>query len=276
MKRFLTLLFTLCLLLSACGKAPAEPAGIMEPPATASPAEPTPSPAAQLERLSPAEREQRKLEEGEEWLSEYFVHWGKFYSQKEDYEAFLALPQEEPAVFSVQYFFKEGEAGQQFNQLNNHYMRLFEEMEEIENAAREGRQLQGYTYGADTSAWEYSNPNVEKSALPLEYFQLADQLQQIGSQITPELQAQRDEERNQLKLELAQLLAEQGFKTEVWATKTVEDYGEKLYYICFLTATPAQLWGLEALTEISPVFIDPQYESVRQRFDIPIWTSEKT
>ena len=276
MKKVLILLFTLCLLLSACGKAPAEPAGIMEPPATESPAEPTPSPAAQLERLSPEEREQRKLEEGEEWLSEYFVHWGKFYSQKEDYEAFLALPQEEPAVFSVQYFIKEGEAGQRFNQLNNQYMRLFEEMEEIENAAREGRQIQGYTYGADTSAWEYSNPNVEKSALPLEYFQLADQLQQIGSQITPELQAQRDEERNQLKLELAQLLAEQGFKTEVCATKTVEDYGEKLYYICFLTATPAQLWGLETLTDISPVFIEPQYESVRLRFDIPIWTSEGT
>lgn len=276
MKRFLILLFTLCLLLSACGKAPAEPAGIMEPPATESPAEATPSPAAQLKRLSPAEREQRKLEEGEEWLSEYFVHWGKFYAQKEDYEAFLALPQEEPAVFSVQYFFKEGEAGQQFNQLNNQYMRLFEEMEEIENAAREGRQIQGYTYGADTSAWEYSNPNVEKSALPLESFQLADQLQQIGSQITPELQAQREEERNQLKLELARLLAEQGFKTEVWATKTVEDYGEKLYYICFLTATPAQLWELETLTDISPVSIEPQYESVRQRFDIPIWTSEET
>ena len=276
MKKVLILLFTLCLLLSACGKAPAEPAGIMEPPATESPAEPTPSPAAQLERLSPAEREQRKLEEGEEWLSEYFVHWGKFYSQKEDYEAFLALPQEEPAVFSVQYFTKEGVAGQRFNQLNNQYMRLFEEMEEIENAAREGRQIQGYTYGADTSAWEYSNPNVEKSALPLEYFQLADQLQQIGSQITPELQAQRDEERNQLKLELAQLLAEQGFKTEVWATKTVEDYEEKQVYICFLTATPEELWELETLTEISPVFIEPQYESVRLRFDIPIWTSEET
>ena len=276
MKNVLILLFTLCLLLSACGKAPAEPAGIMEPPATESPAEPTPSPAAQLKRLSTEEREQRKLEEGEEWLSEYFVHWGKFYAQKEDYEAFLALPQEEPAVFSVQYFIKEGEAGQQFNQLNNQYMRLFEEMEEIENAAREGRQIQGYTYGADTSAWEYSNPNVEKSALPLEYFQLADQLQQIGSQITPELQAQRDEERNQLKLELAQLLAEQGFKTQVWATKTVEDYGEKQVYICFLTATPAQLWALETLTEISPVFIEPQYESVRLRFDIPIWTSEGT
>ena len=276
MKKVLILLFTLCLLLSACGKAPAEPAGIMEPPVTESPAEATPSPAAQLERLSPAEREQRKLEEGEEWLSEYFVHWGKFYSQKEDYEAFLALPQEEPAVFSVQYFIKEGEAGQQFNQLNNQYMRLFEEMEEIENAAREGRQIQGYTYGADTSDWEHTNPNVEKSALPLEYFQLADQLQQIGSQITPELQAQREEERNQLKLELARLLAEQGFKTEVWATKTVEDYEEKQYYICFLTATPAQLWGLETLTDISPVFIEPQYESVRLRFDIPIWTSEKT
>lgn len=276
MKKVLILLFTLCLLLSACGKAPAEPAGAVEPPATESPAEPTPSPAAQLERLSPEEREQRKLEEGEEWLSEYFVHWGKFYAQKEDYEAFLALPQEEPAVFSVQYFFKEGAAGQRFNELNNQYMRLFEEMEEIENAAREGRQIQGYTYGADTSAWEYSNPNVEKSALPLEYFQLAEQLQQIGSQITPELQAQREEERNQLKLELARLLAEQGFKTEIWATKTVEDYEEKQVYICFLTATPAQLWALETLTEISPVFIEPQYESVRLRFDIPIWTSEET
>ena len=276
MKKVLILLFTLCLLLSACGKAPAEPAGAVEPPATESPAEPTPSPAAQLERLSPEEREQRKLEEGEEWLSEYFVHWGRFYAHKEDYEAFLALPQEEPAVFSVQYFFKEGEAGKRCNELSGQYELLHMELEEIEQAAREGQQIQGYTYGADTSAWEYSNPNVEKSALPLEYFQLADQLQQIGSQITPELQAQRDEERNQLKLELARLLAEQGFKTEVWATKTVEDYGEKQYYICFLTATPAQLWALETLTEISPVFIEPQYESVRLRFDIPIWTSEET
>lgn len=276
MKKVLILLFTLCLLLSACGKAPAEPAGIMEPPATESPAEATPSPAVQLERLSPAEREQQKLEEGEKWLSEYFTHWGRFYAHKEDYEAFLALPQEEPAVFSVQYFFKEGEAGKRCNELSGQYELLHMELEEIEQAAREGRQIQGYTYGADTSAWEYSNPNVEKSALPLEYFQLADQLQQISSQITPELQAQREEERNQLKLELARLLAEQGFKTEVWATKTVEDYGEKLYYICFLTATPAQLWALETLTEISPVFIEPQYESVRLHFDIPIWTSKET
>ena len=117
---------------------------------------------------------------------------------------------------------------------------------------------------------------MEKTALPLEYFQLADQLQQIGSQITPELQAQREEERNQLKLELAQLLAEQGFKTEIWAMKTVEDYDEKQVYICFLTATPEELWELEALTEISPVFIEPQYEPVRLRFDLPIWTSEET
>ena len=276
MKKVLILLFTLCLLLSACGKVPAETAGIMEPPATESPAKPTPSPAAQLKRLSPTEREQRELEEGEKWLSEYFTHWGRFYAHKEDYEAFLALPQEEPAVFSVQYFFKEGEAGKRCNELSGQYELLHMELEEIEQVAREGRQFQGYTYGADTSAWEYSNPNVEKSALPLEYFQLADQLQQIGSQITPELQAQRDEERNQFVLELARLLAEQGLKTEVWATKTVEDYGEKLYYICFLTATPAQLWALETLTDISPVFIEPQYESVRLRFDIPIWTSEET
>ena len=117
---------------------------------------------------------------------------------------------------------------------------------------------------------------MEKSALPLEYFQLADQLQEIGSQITPELQAQRDEERNQFVLELAQLLAEQGLKTEVWATKTVEDYEEKQVYICFLTATPKELWALETLTDISSVFIEPQYESVRLRFDIPIWTSEGT
>ena len=267
MKRILLLLFTLCLLLSACGKAPAEPAGVAEPPATEIPAETIPS---------PAEREQRKLEEGEEWFQENYTHWGQFYAKNEDYEAFLALPQEEPAVFSVQYFFKEGQAGKQFSELNNQYMLLLEEMEEIENAAREGQQIQGYTYGADTSAWEYNNPNVEKSALPLEYFQLADQLQEIGSQITPELQAQRDEERNQFVLELAQLLAEQGLKTEVWATKTVEDYEEKQVYNCFLTATPAQLWELEALTDISTVFVEPQYESVRLRFDIPIWTSEGT
>lgn len=270
MKRALLLLFTLCLLLPACGKAPAEPS------ATESPAKPTPSPAVQLKRLSPTEREQRELEEGEEWLSEYFTHWGRFYAHKEDYEAFLTLPQEEPAVFSVQYFFKEGEAGKRCNELSGQYELLHMELEEIEQAAREGQQIQGYTYGADTSAWEYSNPNVEKSALPLEYFQLADQLQQIGSQITPELQAQRDEERNQFVLELARLLAEQGLKTEVWATKTVEDYEEKQHYICFLTATPAQLWELETLTDISPVFIEPQYESVRLRFDIPIWTNKGT
>ena len=188
----------------------------------------------------------------------------------------MALPQEEPAVFSVQYFFKEGEAGKRCNELSGQYELLHMELEEIEQAAREGQQIQGYTYGADTSAWEYSNSNVEKSALPLEYFQLADQLQEIGSQITPELQAQRDEERNQFVLELARLLAEQGLKTEVWATKTVEDYEEKQHYICFLTATPAQLWEPETLTDISPVFIEPQYESVRLRFDIPIWTSEET
>lgn len=276
MKRIVILLFALCLLLSACGKAPAEPADAAEPSATESPAEPAPSPAARQSRLSQEERLQQELEEGEQWLAENYTFWGKFYAQKEDYEAFLALPQEEPEVFSVQYFFKEGEAGKRCNELSGQYELLHMELEEIEQAAREGQQIQGYTYGADTSAWEYSNPNVEKSALPLEYFQHADQLQEIGSQITPELQAQRDEERNQFVLELAQLLAEQGLKTEVWAVKTVEDYEEKQYYICFLTATPAQLWELETLTDISTVFIEPQYESVRLRFDIPIWTSEGT
>ena len=81
MKRIMIVLFTLCLLLSACGKAPVEPVGAVEPSATESPAEPTPSPAA---------REQRKLEEGEEWLRENYIHWGKFYAKKEDYDAFLA------------------------------------------------------------------------------------------------------------------------------------------------------------------------------------------
>lgn len=276
MKRILIVLFALCLLLPACGKAPVEPVGAVEPPATESPAEPTPSPAARQSRLSQEERLQQELEEGEQWLAENYTFWGQFCAHKEDYEAFLALPQEEPAVFSVQYFFKEGEAGKRCNELSGQYELLHMELEEIEQVAREGQQIQGYTYGADTSAWEYNNPNVEKSALPLEYFQLADQLQEIGSQITPELQAQRDEERNRFVLELAQLLAEQGLKTEVWATKTVEDYVEKQYYICFLTATPAQLWELEALTDISTVFVEPQYESVRLRFDIPIWTSEET
>lgn len=270
MKRALLLLFTLCLLLPACGKAPAEPS------ATESPAKPTPSPAVQLKRLSPTEREQRELEEGEEWLSEYFTHWGRFYAHKEDYEAFLALPQEEPAVFSVQYFFKEGEAGKRCNELSGQYELLHMELEEIEQAAREGQQIQGYTYGADTSAWEYSNSTVEKSALPLEYFQLADQLQQIGSQITPALQRQRDEERNQFVLELARLLAEQGLKTEVWAVEKVEDYGVTSYYTCFLTATPAELWALESLTDMDTVCVEPQYESVRLRFDIPIWTNKGT
>lgn len=274
MKKNLILLFALCLLLSACGKEPAGPAGAAGAQITESPA--SPSPAVQPQRLSPEEWEQQRLEEGERWLAENYRFWGCFCAQNEDYEAFQALPQEEPAVFTVQYFFKEGEAGKRCNELSGQYELLHMELEEIEQAAREGQQIQGYTYGADTSAWEYSNPNVEKSALPLEYFQLADQLQQIGSQITPALQRQRNEERNQFTLELAQLLAEQGLKTEVWAVENVEDYEEKQHYICFLTATPAQLWELETLTDISPVFIEPQYESVRLRFDIPIWTNKGT
>lgn len=274
MKRLLIIMLAACLL-SACGKAP-ETAGAVEPPATEIPAAPTPSPAAQLKRLSPEERESRQLEEGEKWLAENYTYWGKFCAKKADYEAFQALPQTEPTVFSVQYFFKEGEAGQRISELENQYMPLFEEMEEIEAADREGLQIQGYTYDADTSAWEYSNPNVEKSALPLEYFQLADQVREIGSQITPALQEQRDEERNQLMLELAQLLAEQGFKTEIWAMKNVENGKETQTYICFLTATPAQLWALETLTDISTVLIEAQYETVRLRFDFPIWTSEDT
>ena len=72
MKRILLLLFTLGLLLSAFGKAPAEPAGVAEPPATEIPAETIPS---------PAELEQQKLEEGEKWLSESFTHWGQFYAK---------------------------------------------------------------------------------------------------------------------------------------------------------------------------------------------------
>lgn len=274
MKKNLILLFALCLLLSACGKEPAGPAGAAGAQITESPA--SPSPAVQPQRLSPEEWEQQRLEEGERWLAENYRFWGCFCAQNEDYEAFQALPQEEPAVFTVQYFFKEGEAGKRCNELSGQYELLHMELEEIEQAAREGQQIQGYTYGADTSAWEYSNPNVEKSALPLEYFQLADQLQQIGSQITPALQRQRNEERNQFTLELAQLLAEQGLKTEVWAVENVEDYGVTSYYTCFLTATPAELWALESLTDMDTVCVEPQYESVRLRFDIPVWTNKGT
>ena len=55
MKRILIVLCALCLLLSACGKAPVEPS------ATESPAEPTPSPAARQTRLSQEERLQHEL-----------------------------------------------------------------------------------------------------------------------------------------------------------------------------------------------------------------------
>lgn len=274
MKRIIIIFLVLCLLLSACGKAPAEPASEMEPVATESPA--FSSPAAQRSRLRQTEWVQQRLKEGEQWLAENYTFWGQFCAQNKNYEAFQALPQEEPAVFTVQYFSKMGEAGQKINALENQYMPLFAEKEELENAAREGRQLPGYTYDAGTSDWEYSDPTVEKSALPLEYFQLADQCQAIGSQITPELQRQRDEERNQFLLELARLLADQGLKTEVWAVKSVEDYGEKLYYTCFLTATPEQLWALESLTDISTVSVEPRYETVRLRFDIPVWNRGDT
>ena len=57
MKRILIVLCALCLLLSACGKAPVEPS------ATESPAEPTPSPAARQTRLSQEERLQHELED---------------------------------------------------------------------------------------------------------------------------------------------------------------------------------------------------------------------
>lgn len=273
MKKMVYITLIMCLLLSACGKGTAEPVSTPAP-VTESPA-PTPSPEVQLVRLTPEEREQKNLEEGNKWLEEEHTHWGKFYAHNEDYEYFMSLPQDEPAVFTVRYFFKMGEAGEKMNELESQIIPRYEEMEEIEAAAREGLQIQGYTYGADTSAWEYDNPNV-KSALPLEYFQLRDQAGEIARQITDELQERRDEERNQLTLELAQLLAEKGCKTEVWAVKKVENYKEKLFYTCFLTATPEELWALEALTDISTVFVEPQHESVRLRFDIPIWSSEET
>lgn len=274
MKKILSIFFAACLLLSACGKGTAEPISTPAP-VTESPA-PTPSPEVQLARLSPEEREQKELEEGSKWLEEEYTHWGKFYAQNEDYEYFMSLPQDEPAVFSVRYFFKVGEAGEKMNELESQIYPRYEEMEEIEAAAGEGLQIQGYTYGADTSAWEYDNPNVEKSALPLEYFQLRDQAGELARQITDELQARRDEERNQLMLELAQLLADQGCKTAVWAMKSVSNYEEQLDYICFLTATPEELWALEPLTDISTVFVEPQYETVRLNHDIPVWSSEET
>ena len=99
MKRAVYIILLVCLLLSACGKAPAEPIDAGEPSATESPAEPTttpaePTPSPAEPTHSPAEREQRKLEESEIWFQENYTHWGKFYAQKEDYDSFLALPQE--------------------------------------------------------------------------------------------------------------------------------------------------------------------------------------
>lgn len=272
MKRFFIILFVAVLSLSACSKEMAAPSAASET-ISATPA-PSPSPEALLTHLTPEEREQKALEEGNRWLEENYTSWGKFYAHNEDYEYFQSLPQGEPAVFTIQYFSKKGEAGQKINELECQYIPVCEELEQIEEAAEKGLQIQGYTYGADTSAWEYDNPYIEKSSLPLEYFQLKEQAREIALQITDELQEQRDEERNQLALELAQLLADQDCKTEVWAVKNTENYQEKLYYVCFLTVTPEQLWELGELTEISSIFIEPQYETVRLRHDIPIWSSE--
>lgn len=266
MKKVLILLFTLCLLLSACGKAPAEP-----------PATEQPSNGDSLEAAAEGQATNFDEMDYDQMMEKFYTTLGCFQIKKTDYEQFVRLPPKEAFSFAVHLRnWEDPEFMQEYLAFNAECAAISDKMKEIETACLAGQPPEGYTYGTDISAWEHTNPNVEKSALPLEYFQLAEQLQQIGSQITPELQTQREEERNQLKLELARLLAEQGFKTEVWATKTVEDYEEKQYYICFLTATPAQLWELETLTDISPVFIEPQYESVRLRFDIPIWTSEET
>lgn len=270
MKRFLILLFTFCLLLSACGKAPAEPAG----PAPAAAPEQT-SNGHSLETAAEGQAKACSEMDYDQLMEEFYTTLGCFQIKKTDFEQFVQLPPKEAFPFAVHLRnWEDPEFMQEYLAFNAECTAISDKMKEIETACLAGQPPKGYTYGADISEFTW----VERSwaadyadVLPLEWFQMQEELTAShgpGNKLFYE-------GLEKAHLAIAKIFAEAGCKAEVYGNQQIEGGVTYTVSTCFVTATPEQLQNLSQEIDME-LLLEPRYEEVKARFDTLLWTSEET
>ena len=263
MKRILIVLFTLCLLLSACGKAPAEPLATEQP-----------SNGDSLEAAAEGQAKAYSEMDYDQLMEEFYTTLGCFQIKKTDYEQFTQLPPKEVFSFAVHLRnWEDPEFMQEYLAFHAECAAISDKMKEIETACLAGQPPESYTYGADISGF----PWVEGSwaanyadVLPLEWFQMQEKLNASHGQKNKLFY----EGLGKADLAIAELFAEAGCKAEVYGNQQIEGGVTYMASTCFVTATPEQLQNLSQEIHME-LLLEPRYEVVKDRFDTLLWTTEE-
>lgn len=266
MKRLLAFFLGLALLLCGCGQT--GPAAEESPAPKGTPVVYMPKGEAEKE---PTAEEQAAEEEDaisfEEWLEEMYVNVGSFSYNERDYEAFLALNQGEETRFNVS-LFEEFFAGEEEQALQSAITEAGQRAREIYLAVEEGEPPEG-NYQVDRSLYPEAElwANAEMlDKLPEEWYAL----QKLCNEKNEELLSLRSQTELDCCLSAAQAFSDQGCEAQVYGVLD-QDYGQEYYwYVCFVTMSPEKMWELGETME-GHYFIEPCYEGVALRCNIPVW-----
>lgn len=263
MKKVLILLFTLCLLLSACGKAPAEP-----------PATEQPSNGDSLEAAAEGQATNFDEMDYDQMMEKFYTTLGCFQIKKTDYEQFVQLPPKEAFPFAVHLRnWEDPEFMQEYLAFNAECAAISDKMKEIETACLAGQPPEGYTYGTDISGFAWVEGSLAADyadVLPLEWFQMQEELNASHGQKNKLFY----EGLGKADLAIAKIFAEVGCKAEVYGNQQIEGGVTYMASTCFVTATPGQLQTLSQEIHME-LLLEPRYEVVKDRFDTLLWSSEE-
>lgn len=79
--------------------------------------------------------------------------------------------------------------------------------------------------------------------------------------------------RNEYDMKTAETFAALGCPVRVCAESSIEDGEEMKDYVCIITVTPARLWELSGQVD-GLYYVERLWDSVKERFDETVWTSE--
>ena len=79
--------------------------------------------------------------------------------------------------------------------------------------------------------------------------------------------------RNEYDMKTAETFAALGCPVRVCAESSIEDSEEMKDCVCIITVTPARLWELSGQVE-GLYYVERLWDSVKERFDETVWTSE--
>ena len=79
--------------------------------------------------------------------------------------------------------------------------------------------------------------------------------------------------RNEYDMKTAETFASLGCPVRVCAESSIEDGEEMKDYVCIITVTPARLWELSGQVD-GLYYVERLWDSVKERFDETVWTSE--